>query len=590
MGIGWGDVWNGTKRVAGAVATGGLSEAGGVKTLADTGILPEQIIPKPADLPEDTAAKADAAAGRAAGVADQAHQNLVDAEGRRTTPTTIDPATAARTDVGATPLNPGQTVQHAGATAAPTIAPVNPVVAGHVITPDSTQNLGARTAGSSTAEQANRTTLQVDQGGREYQNQAAAAMAATLRGEQPSLAQLQGREAMDRAAAEQLSIAAGARGQGVASARRNAANNISLAQVQAGGQAAQLRAKEIADAAAGLATSGTQIQGQSGQEATARAQLEQTTELTNTKARNDAIQASQERFARGEITQAQLDADIAKANADYQQRTGEKNADTQKDVAIEHSRQQLQADLASDERLQQSFNLQAQLQAQAAAGNQDAQVRLQALQAQLNADVDKFNANQVNTINSQNVQNRLTALHLDDTFTAQMSQQWIEAEKAGNQAAMDAIKTKINAALAKASADQAWRKEIFTDISDGFSAAAKLSDRRLKKDIKEVSPAAVDEFLRTVGANKTWRYTDPGHGEGDQVGPMAQDVERSELGRAAVTRRPDGMRTVDYQRMAALALAGLGRVSDRLDQVEGKKGKAPPDEAGFLRARRGKAA
>lgn len=589
--MGW-SPWKAVKRVGAAVATGGLSELGGVKTLADTGVLPDAIVPKPADLPDDTNANADAAATRAQDVADRAAANLDAAQGRHTEAGTIDPATAEHTNVGVAPINPGATVQHAGATTAPNIAPVGPVVAANVVNPTAAQGIGDRVAGSSAAEQANRTGLQVDQGGRSYQDQAALEMAATLRGDRPSVAQEQGRAAMDRAAAEQLSIAAGARGQGVASARRNAANNISLQQVEAGGQAAQLRAQEIAAAAQGLAQTGGQIQGQSLQEGATRSQLEQTTELANTKARNDAIQAAQERRARGEITEAQLQTEIAKTNADYQQRTGEKNVDTQKDVAIEHSRQQLQADLASDDRLQQSFNLAAQLQAQAAAGNQDAAVKLQSLQAQLNADVDKFNANQVNTINAQNVANRLTALHMDDQFVSEMSQQWIAAERDGNQAAMDAIKTKINAALAKASADAAWRKEILDDVGKAFQigsggTAPTPSDHRLKKDIKELSPEAIDEFLRTVGAGKTWSYKNPADGKGPQVGPMAQDVERSELGRSAVGRREDGMRTVDYQRMAALALAGAARLSDRLDQVEGKKRRAPPDVGGFLRSRGG---
>jgi hypothetical protein len=219
-------------------------------------------------------------------------------------------------------------------------------------------------------------------------------------------------------------------------------------------------------------------------------------------------------------------------------------------------------------------------------------VDLQKTQALVDSEIRRFNAGQVNTVNAQNIQNRLTALRMDDTFVTDMSQQWITAERDGNTAAMDAIKTKINAALAKASADAAWRKEILDDVGKAFQigsggTAPTPSDRRLKKDIKEIDPESIDEFLRTVGAGKTWSYKNPADGKGGQIGPMAQDVERSELGRSAVSRRGDGMRTVDYRRMAALALAGAARLSDRLDRVEGgKKRRAPPDVAGFARARR----
>ena len=570
-----GSIWSGVKKVG--------------KVLPVIGPIAQAL-----DQPDPAAndAQADAVKDRAREVADKAAADLAAAQGRHTDPGKVDAVQAEGGHVGVAPINPGETVQHAGGTAAPTIAPVGPVVAATVVNPAAAQGIGDRVAGSPAADQANRTSLVVDQGGRGYQDQAAAEMAAILRGERPSVAQEQLRATQDRTAAEQLSIAAGARGQGVASARRNAANNISLQQVEAGGQAAQLRAQEIAAAAQGLGQVGGQVQGQSVTEGSNRAQVEQTTELANTKARNDAIQSAQERRARGEITEAQLQTEIAKANADYQQRTGEKNQDAQKDVAIEHARQQLQADLASDERLQQSFNLEAQLKAEAAKGNQDAAVKLQALQAQIDTDIDKFNANQIQTANASNIANRLQALHLDDTFVANMTQAWLQAEAQGNQAAIAALQIKLKQAVDLAAMNKDWHDQLKGDIEDAGKAIAgakapKGSDRRLKKDIREVSPEAIDEFLRTVGANKSWRYKDPADGKGDQVGPMAQDVERSELGRSAVSRRGDGMRTVDYSRMAALALAGAARLSDRLDQVEGgKKRRAPPDVAGFARARR----
>lgn len=604
MGV-WGDIGAGFKRVGHIVP--------GVGEIMDS--IENEPDPHAAD------AEANAARDRAREVADKAAADAEAAKQRHTEAGFVDVGQAGPVNVGTTPINPGATVKQVGATTAPNMDTVNPGVAASAVTPESTKDLGNRVAGGTHAEQAQDTSLRVDQTGLGYQNQAAGELAAILRGDRPSVAAEQLKAAQDRAAAEQLSIAAGARGQGVAAARRNAANNISLQQVEAGGQAAQLRAQEIASAAQGLGQVGAQVQGQSLQQGTTQAQLEQTTELTNVKARNDAIQSAQERFARGEITQAQLDTEIAKANASFQEQTNLANQQTQKELAIEKSRQQLQADLASDDRLQQSFNLQAQLQQQAQAGNQDAAVRLQALQAQIDADIGKFNANQIQTASAANIQNRLAAMHLDDTFVAEMSRQWLEAERSGNQAALDALRIKLGQAAAAAAQDASWRAEMRQDLgaaaqglsggtaptgggggaAAGYSGAGEEllpmstggSDRRLKTDVREIPPAAVDDFLRTVGANKTWRYRDPGQEgvpDAPRVGPMAQDMARTELGRSAVSTRPDGMMALDRQQMAALALAGLGRVSDRLDQVEGKKGKAPPDEAGFLRARRGRAA
>jgi hypothetical protein len=568
------------------------------------------IIPLPVKLPGDTNARVDEVAARARDVADKVARDQAEAANRNTNPGTIVPTTTAPVTVGPTPINPNNVEQiGTNTTHAPDAVKVNPMVAGQVYEPTSAKGIGSRIAGSGNdVVDAGTQNWQVDRTGAGYQNQAAAAMAAAMRGDGPSVAREQMRAAQDRAAAEQLSIAAGARGQSVASARRNAAVNVGNQQIEAGGKMAELRAQEIATATAQLAQTGGQMQGQALQETTSKTGLNQQVELQNAQARDTAIQASRERFAKGELTQAQLETEIAKANADYAQRTGEVNQKTEADVKMEHARQQLQADLASDDRLQSAFNLHAQLEAQARAGNQDAQVKLQALQAQINVDLGKFNANQIQTATGQNIANRLTAMHLDDTFTTSMTQAWLAAEREGDAAALEAVKIKINAALQKAQGDQAWRNEMFTDASAlagmpsmGGGADSELtapkggddifrspgSDSRLKTDVKPLAGPDVDGFLKAIGKTQTWRYKDaaaegPG-AEGTKLGPMAQDMAEDKLGSGAVGQRPDGKLTLDYQHLAALAMAGLGRLNERVQAVEGKrKGKA--DEAGFLRA------
>jgi hypothetical protein len=540
--------------------------------------------------------EANAAEQRAKDVADQARRDLEAAKGRETNPGTIVPTTTAPVVVGPPPLNPNE-VEEIGTntTHAPDEVKVNPMVAGQVYEPTSAKGIGGRIAGSGDdVVDAGTQNWQVDRTGAGYQNAAAAAMAATLRGEGTSVAAEQLKESTDRAAAEQLSIAAGARGQSVASARRNAAVNVGNQQIEAGGKMAQLRAKEIADATMGLAQTGGQMQGQALQETTSKTGLNQQVELQNSQARDTAIQASRERFAKGELTQAQLETEIAKANADYAQRTGEVNQKTETDTKIAHAQQQLQADLASDDRLQSAFNLHAQLEAQARAGNQDAATKLQALQAQITADIGKFNATQIQTATGQNIENRLRALQLDDTFVMSMTQAWQQAEANHDQTAIQAIQVKLQRAVDQASASAAWQKNVF----DGFKAAAEIgsgatapkgpgSDSRLKTDVKPLAGPDVDGFLKAIGKTQTWRYKDaaaegPG-AEGTKLGPMAQDMAKDKLGAEAVGQRPDGKLTLDYQHLAALAMAGLGRLNERVQAVEGKR-KGKPDEAGFLRA------
>jgi hypothetical protein len=586
------------------------------------GILTKWLAPK---IAPNTGKEADEVAKHAKETADKARADLDAAKGRVTNPGTIVPTTAEDVNVGPTPINSANvTVGKVGPTHAAGEVQVDPMTGAQVAQPGSVTGIGGRIAGSGDdVVDAGLQNWQVERGGRGYQNQAAEAMAATLRGEGTSVARSLMQEAQDRAAKEQLSIAAGARGQSVASARRNAAINIGDQQIEAGGKMAELRAKEIADAAEGLAKVGGTIQGQSLQETTSKSTLNQQVELQNSQQRDTAIQAARERFAKGEITQAQLETDIAKADAEFKQRSGEKNIDVEKETKLAHAKEQLTADLATDDRLQNSFNLQAQLEAQARAGNQDAAVKLQALQAQIDVQVREFNAKQIQTANGQNIENRLRALQLDDTFVTNMTSAWHNAEARHDQVALAAIQAKLQQALGQASSNAAWQAGVvqqlgmISSLASGtvapggaidmiqgglktreVNAAADhfdeggtgiTSDVRLKKGIQAVEGPDVDGFLRAVGKTQTWRYKDPaaeGKGaEGTKLGPMAQDMAKDKLGSGAVGQRPDGKLTLDYQHLAALAMAGLGRLNERVEAVEGKRKPAGkgPDEAGFLR-------
>lgn len=97
---------------------------------------------------------------------------------------------------------------------------------------------------------------------RELQLRAANEAIATIEGRTPSVAQVQLQQGLQRAAAQQQSMAAGARGMAVAGARRLAARNIAELQQGASGQAAQLRAQEVAGAREALANIAQGVRGQ----------------------------------------------------------------------------------------------------------------------------------------------------------------------------------------------------------------------------------------------------------------------------------------------------------------------------------------
>jgi endosialidase-like protein len=129
----------------------------------------------------------------------------------------------------------------------------------------------------------------------------------------------------------------------------------------------------------------------------------------------------------------------------------------------------------------------------------------------------------------------------------------------------------------KASQDINWG-QVLTQFVAGAGAgvtqagAAKLfSDRRVKRDVKPVAPEELDELMSALKA-ETWDYIDEGaHGggrSGRRFGPMAQDLERTRLGKAMVAEDLFGTKTVDPGAVAMATASGLAHVYDRLKGLE----------------------
>ncbi len=132
----------------------------------------------------------------------------------------------------------------------------------------------------------------------------------------------------------------------------------------------------------------------------------------------------------------------------------------------------------------------------------------------------------------------------------------------------------------------------------GTLGAAKLaaSDRRLKKDIK-VADATIDDLLDNLRPY-TYRYKDEKHGKGERAGIMAQEMERSEMGRRIVTETADG-KMIDINKAVSATLAAAARLNQRvrtleeaaearggvkvadatIDEMLGRKRRKPRDEA-----------
>lgn len=105
----------------------------------------------------------------------------------------------------------------------------------------------------------------------------------------------------------------------------------------------------------------------------------------------------------------------------------------------------------------------------------------------------------------------------------------------------------------------------------GSSAGFGSSDERRKKDIKPAKKE-VNSFLKELNARE-YSYRDPeapGAAPGRRVGIMAQDLEKSSMGRALVKNTPNG-KMVDTVQGFGAVLAAQSELMKRIESLEKKK-------------------
>ena len=89
-------------------------------------------------------------------------------------------------------------------------------------------------------------------------------------------------------------------------------------------------------------------------------------------------------------------------------------------------------------------------------------------------------------------------------------------------------------------------------IGGGLGVLA--SDERVKENVSEVTKEEIKELKETIKAVK-FNYKDSYYGEGDYVGVMAQDLEKSKLGKTIVFEYIDGVKKIDTNKAISLLLS-----------------------------------
>jgi hypothetical protein len=411
---------------------------------------------------------------------------------------------------------------------------------------------------------------------RGYQNIAAGDYLRTMTGQNPSIAQRQMQLGLGQAQGNALGMAAGARGGGAnqaASMRAAlAANNNMSSQVsqQAGVEA--LREREAARQ--GLANVGGQMRGQDigWQQGQGSLEMQQ-------RGLNDATRLGFERLG------ADVQSQQLQASQNYAQ-------------------QQQQAELA-----QRGQNFEAQKENRAgglfgAIGNifSDEKVKKDISEADeedvdtspyLN-DIDQAKADMASNPYMQNTAAYAGSLAGDghpeygDNATHNLSSDMAQSQNVGRLAMAkmyregdlegkrtEARNKAFQVAYEKnASSDK--KSEKLRKAGGIAGLLSMLSDKKKKKAVKPAGDSELKKFARGMDA-KTFRYKDEPDSAPKRAGVLAQDVEKSKLGKGVVVDTPMG-KTLDVNKSLSLALASIAEMREELDALQGKKKKKAPKE------------
>lgn len=116
-------------------------------------------------------------------------------------------------------------------------------------------------------------------------------------------------------------------------------------------------------------------------------------------------------------------------------------------------------------------------------------------------------------------------------------------------------------------------------------AAAALSDKRVKKDIKATTSKASRELDKMAGSGSEnrkfldalqsyeYKYKHEGKDATPQIGIMAQDLEKTRLGKQMVVENELGVKQVDFGRGFGALLASQAELNKRIKKLEGTKGR-----------------
>lgn len=240
------------------------------------------------------------------------------------------------------------------------------------------------------------------------------------------------------------------------------------------------------------------------------------------------------------------DIDLATTQAGFRQQTGLAQGELDQARILAGGNLALQTNLA-------------QGQIDAARAQQQAQLEQQRMLTQ--GQFDQQN-------NLANVQAELQARGLDDAAINAYLSQLTGLDQAELAARLQQDQMLVQQAIGY-SPEVSGTDQLIGAAQAGAAAYAAKSDRRAKKNITPAKARIRELFESSKGYE--YDYKDPeADGHGRQISPMAQDLERSELGAEMVSEGADGHKVVTYNPGTQMAM--LHYLYDELETMRGNDG------------------
>jgi hypothetical protein len=285
--------------------------------------------------------------------------------------------------------------------------------------------------------------------------------------------------------------------------------------------------------------------------------------------REAIVQAGQDNLQ----AQSQLEAQAAQERMAAQGQLGQQlQATRSTDVDVATKKAALE---------QERTTLQAQLDAARAANDASAVNTLTSKMADLDQRTRELNVTAANQAQQRREDQTFSAQQLNNQTGLEVSRLTEEQRVANERLKLDASKAAQDAAqglltenarqeqlafareqlrVAKDQADRQFWGNLISSLLSGAAAvgAATItkSDRRAKENIRPVKDEDLGELAQAVRKSlATWNYKQGEGPEGERAGPMAQDIEKTRLGRAVVSEMDDGRKGIDYAGLATLLAA-----------------------------------